>query len=683
MLRSQPVPRPPQVAIYCRVSTEEQKRRQSPIQTQLEVCYAECRRQFDAGAFAAQEYVDEGFSGTLGRVEADGNGRGRPAYSQMLQEIATGQLTHVVVQDLDRLARDELEVARHQVLVVTPGRTFDPAVPDDRMMIGMRAVMSAHQPRQTAVKVKQGLAHRARCGYPPTSRVGYGWRSQRRDEYAEGEKRGIEPVPEEGRWVVAIKDLYLRGWGVSKITRHLNEVRAPAPLGNRTWTTYAVRRILFSPVHAGLVSIPNPEEGEARHARGAHFDKRYYDPETFQAILERKTRASRRRNPGVSRGYFLSGALRCAECGRALVAATHAFARYYQCPRGWANGSPDCRGVMLRAEEVEPAALQYLRTVVDTPEFASLSRGELEALLGSDEANVDARLCEIEKQQRVLERQLDWLVEQTATQPGLRSRFHRKCEAWQEQHAALQQEAERLRHRLTQRDRRAQEAERVRELLAGFDVVWAALDHDERREMANLLLETAVVQRGEGEAIVQFKAPFLPGQESRFSARQWSKRPNGGPLSLTPRECEALFLRGEGLSLSQIAERWGTGSTAPAVCSSRALRKLGVKTVYDALDLCGDRIRRIAQSLPSDRRTGGRRANDELTPRERQLVQLIAGTPSSYAQIAGQSGLRPATVYSRVCMIARKLGVRGRAAIAACASRVEAEERVTASAAGT
>lgn len=663
-------PTRPQVGIYCRVSTEEQKRRQSPIETQRDVCRAECERLWGAGGYLGDEYVDEGFSGTLGR-EAGDNGRGRPAYLRLLQAIAAGTVTHVVVQDLDRLARDELEIAqlvndlaRHSVLIVTPGRQYDPASPDDRLLIGIRAVTSAHQPRQTAVKVKQGLSHRARSGYLPTGRVGYGWRLQRRDEYPEDGKRGIAPVPEEGRWVVTIKDLYLRGWGVTRIARHLNEQHAPAPRGVPTWTVWAVRSVLFSPVHAGLVTIPNPQGGELPHARGAHFDQRYYDPATFEAILERKTRAARRRNPGASSAFFLSGVLRCGACGRPLVAATHPKVRYYQCPRGWAAGVADCPGVMLRAEEIERATVDYFQRLVGTPEFAALARGELEHLLDDDGANLEKRLGEIDKRQRDLDRQMDWLIEQAARQPNLRARFDHKCAAWQAEQAKLQEEAGHLQARLANGERRVQDAQRVHVVLADFVTTWGALDCDERREMAHLLLETATADQGEGEVVVHLKAPFLPEQEVRLPMRHWAKRPRRGPLALTLRECEALHLRGQGLSHAQIAARWGTRPNASAVRLGKALEKLQVATVEEALELCGEHIAQRAQAVPPDRHTGGRRAGNALTARERELLPRIADTTVPYSRLAQQLGLAPVTVYAHAANILRKLGLADRAELA-------------------
>jgi DNA-binding CsgD family transcriptional regulator len=333
---------------------------------------------------------------------------------------------------------------------------------------------------------------------------------------------------------------------------------------------------------------------------------------------------------------------------------------------------------MFRADEIETAVLDYLHRLVDTPEFAVLARGELEQLLSDDGASLEARLGEIEQRQRELDRQMDWLIEEAARQPGLRARFDQKCAAWEEQRAALQQEAERLRQRLTQRESRIQEAQRVRVVLEDFARTWGALDCDERREMAHLLLETAVARQGEGEAVVQLKAPFLPEQEVRLPMRHWSKRPLHGPLALTTRECEVLYLRGQGLSHAEIAQRWGTRTNASAVRVGKALGKLGVTSVDEALDLAGDRIARVAQALPADRRTGGRRAEGGLTPREREFLPLLADLALTYGQIADQLGVRPTTATVYAVKIARKLGVQGRAGLAAAVGTEQAAEPGTA-----
>lgn len=333
---------------------------------------------------------------------------------------------------------------------------------------------------------------------------------------------------------------------------------------------------------------------------------------------------------------------------------------------------------MFRADEIEQATLTYLRQLVDTDEFAALARGELAQLLDDDGGHLEARLGEIANRQQELDRQIDWLIEEAARQPNLRSRFDDKCAARQAEQAKLQEEAGRLRERLAKSEVRVREAERVHTLLEDFGATWDALDCDERREMAHLLLETAAARQAEAEVSVRLKAPFLPEQEVCLPMRQWSRRPLHGPLALTIRECEVLYLRGQGLSNGEIARRWNTQDSAPAVRLGRALGKLGVTSVDEALDLAGDRITRVAQALPADRRTGGRRAEKDLTPREREFLPLLANLALTYGQVAEQMGVRPTTATVYTVKIARKLGVQGRAGLATAAGRQQAAEPGTA-----
>ncbi len=661
-------------AIYCRVSTEEQKQRQSPIDTQVAVCLAECDRVFGKGSYGSELYVDEGYSGTLPRKELD-RGKGyRPEYSRMVHDIAAGNITHLVCQAVDRLGRSESEIGHlcddledAGVLILTPGQQWDASNPEHHAFISMNTVWSAYQPRQTRVKVKQSLARRVRQGHLPTNKTLYGWRLQRPEEYPEGSKRHIEPVPEQGRWIRTIRDLYMRGWGSTKIMVYLNKHGAPSPGKHSLWTVANVRNVVFNCTHAGLVRLLDAGEDEPKLIQGKHFEKRYYQPADYDAIMERKKRASRRRFPGVSNSFFLSGTLRCSECERALVTVSSAPTRRYQCARGYKDGHLDCTGVSVRADAAEAAALAYVRSLVDTPQFQALARGEIEGLLAEDERDIEAKLAEIEKQRQNIERKLDWVIDQAANEPGLRARFEKTSATYTGQIAVIEEEARQLRGQVEHRGTRTRDAQKICDLLTRFDPVWETLAHDERREVVALLLESAIVSRGEGEVVVRLKAHFLPEEEARIPALQWQGRPAVGPMSLRPRECEALHLRSQGLTYRQIAQRWGTTISAPRVSVSNALRRLQVEALDDAMEMAGDYITRVVLSLAAERPTGGPRPREGLTPREQELLPWIVDTSLTYRAIARKLQVTDVTIRTHASNIARKLGVRGRRNIAEAA----------------
>ena len=85
------------VAIYARVSTEDQKERQS-IETQIEHAKQYCQRE---GYFIADFYCDDGVSGTIPFEE-------REAAKRLLREAREGKFKTVLVYKIDRIGRDNL-----------------------------------------------------------------------------------------------------------------------------------------------------------------------------------------------------------------------------------------------------------------------------------------------------------------------------------------------------------------------------------------------------------------------------------------------------------------------------------------------------------------------------------------------------------------------------------------------
>ena len=83
------------VAIYCRVSTEEQKERHS-IENQIEYAKEYCAKQ---GLLSHDYYLDNGISGTIPFKE-------RPEGKRLIKDAENGQFKTVVVWKIDRLGRD-------------------------------------------------------------------------------------------------------------------------------------------------------------------------------------------------------------------------------------------------------------------------------------------------------------------------------------------------------------------------------------------------------------------------------------------------------------------------------------------------------------------------------------------------------------------------------------------------
>jgi site-specific DNA recombinase len=129
------------VAVYLRVSTEEQKERQS-IQTQREFAERYCE-QHNLNAF--HFYADDGVSGTLPL-------HSRPEGRQILHDARLRRFDQLLVYKLDRLGREtrltldavaELESCGVRIKSMT--EEFDTATASGRLMLTLLSGFAAHE----------------------------------------------------------------------------------------------------------------------------------------------------------------------------------------------------------------------------------------------------------------------------------------------------------------------------------------------------------------------------------------------------------------------------------------------------------------------------------------------------------------------------------------------------------
>src|ERR1035437_9115054 len=129
------------VALYLRVSTEEQRERQS-IDTQREFG----SRYTDLHELRVhQVYADDGISGTVPLEK-------RPEGQRILQAARRGEFNQLLIYKLDRLGRDTrlilnavAELEKHGVRVRSMTEEFDTATATGRLMLTMLSGFAAHE----------------------------------------------------------------------------------------------------------------------------------------------------------------------------------------------------------------------------------------------------------------------------------------------------------------------------------------------------------------------------------------------------------------------------------------------------------------------------------------------------------------------------------------------------------
>jgi len=666
---------------YLRVSTGEQVQHGYGLDTQAQAVRDWCAREYGDRPYQLDIYRDEGISGRLGyQPPPSGRGKYRPGLGQVVERLRAGTVDVLVVYDLSRLYRDHLEGLKFTSEFFSegsPSRLVSVTEPVDlssiegEMSLDMFLAAAAYFRKQTARKVRHGLAQRRLAGYA-TGKLPYGWRGTKA---ANGGRPGIEPLPEQIQWVQEAFRLVLAGHGTRQIAQELNTRAAPTGAKDLNWTAQRVRRLLTQPMHAGLI-----RDGEGTR-RGAHWEQRIVEPEEFkrlQALLR-----GRYRERHTYRGKELQvlwKLARCGDCGRPVTVIHAGGKPHYHCQGALqaageaepgsaapSSGAPAdgriCRGWTKSAALIERRLLRLLGEAVQTPEFRRLARREArDVVLNRDRRQATRRLQEQERARRENRSQQERLL-QAFTLAALNEEvFAERQQTLAEAQSRLDEEITRLRGRTE--SRKSQEAllEQVLGVLPELDRIWADLPADERRQLVANLTEFVVLERlGHGRLRLRVKVHYLREWEANLgNARSREMGGKMGVEHLTQRELALLYWVDQGKSIPEIAELWQAARSGLYCLRRSILARLEVARMRDAVRQARQRLREEQDRLPLLEVSTGCRGYAGYRPRreqrQEQALRLFA-EGSSRAEAARELGLSLETVRVYEWRIRQRYGV--------------------------
>jgi site-specific DNA recombinase len=347
------------VAIYARVSTEEQRERQS-IETQLEQAHRFCDYQ---KLPIYRIFADNGISGT---VPLDR----RPEGSQILADARLGKFDQLLVYKLDRLGRETrlilnavADLEKLGVRVRSMTEEFDASSATGKLMLTLLSGFASHEREVIRERSVAGTNRVAGTGAWMGGIVPYGYRKA-------GEKR-------EARLVISNEIIAASGISESDVIRliyrlgaverrscfyiadRLNEQRVPCAYqrddrlllrGKRKqrtsgiWRPSRIRNIIANTTYKGLHQFgkrtSNTNRPLIERIVPAIVDDKTWDK--AQANLRAHQLYSRR---NASHEYLLRGLIKCACCGLTFCAVTNLRRNgkrehYYRC-----NGKQLARGL--------------------------------------------------------------------------------------------------------------------------------------------------------------------------------------------------------------------------------------------------------------------------------------------------------------------------------------------------
>jgi site-specific DNA recombinase len=626
MLKARPnEPEMPRVAIYTRVSSEEQVKNHYSLNDQRTLCYEKLNHLYGENLYVARVFEDPACKGRWGLYDPHSPRRKhRPQLTLMHDAFKRGEFDVICVYKMNRLWRKAASgdflldyfVPHGLTRVISCTESIDISTASGRFQLNIAAAVGAYEAEQLGEWVSDALQQRKRDGYKIG--VPFGWRAET-DEEKQGKRRGIRPRPEQAKVVAEMAERACNHESLRMIARWLNRSGIPTSRRGVRWTTSVVKRILLNPTHAGLVSALSPE-GEEVLIPGAHEAYRFYDPERYHQMVGLLTA-----NKGTSVGYasspehLLGGLLRCGHCGRRVNGrmVKRLKARIYRCSTGAAESIPECMRNSERAEAIENLILSELRGLAAD-----------QSVLDRAEANVRSLLSRQDDQDAEEERQLRKRLGQLWTNYRHWSdqRTDGKCEedefdfhvqAFRHDKAEVEARIREIESQRSLVESRDALLKRAREWLSDFGNLWQSLPMSKRREALLSLVEEAAMWRlDDGRTEVRFRLRGFP-EMVRYAGRlKSSDRPETGLESLTPRQQVGLYWYSQKPDRAFVAKKMGVKWQCANGTLWKAYTQLGCTSPEEAWAVAKEFIIGNLDWLPLK----GRARREEATPRDAPLL---------------------------------------------------------------
>lgn len=370
------------IAIYVRVSTEEQAEEGFSIQAQLETLRGYAKQQ---RYLIHEEYIDEGVSGKSINK--------RNALKRMLEDAKKGLIQEVIVWKINRISRNQLDLLqivdilhKHDVAFRSYSENFETETPMGRFALQMMGSVAELERNTIVDNVKMGMKQRAKQGkWNGGSVLGYksveleGSTQRRRKETR------LEIVESEANIVRMIYEKYANGQGFKAIANALNHLHYKTKRDG-TFSVTTVKGILSNPIYIGKIRFNKQEDWNSKRRKGTNSAPIIVDGEHEPIILaeiwekvQTLYNAKCKKPTRVFHGSFpFTGVMRCPMCSHGMVAhrATRKnkngeikYTLYYQCGQFANKGTAVCRANSVRADYAEKEIMSRIQKTLMYPQL--------------------------------------------------------------------------------------------------------------------------------------------------------------------------------------------------------------------------------------------------------------------------------------------------------------------------
>ena len=273
--------RPREIAIYARVSTEQEEQINA-LENQIKWFDDQLKIHPNWSVENTHYYIDKGISGTQAKK--------RPAFLKMIEDAKKGEFDLIVTREVCRFARnvvDTLVVTRdlknYGVEVYFIQDSIWTMDGDGELRLSLMATLAQEESRKISERVKAGFQVCKEKGvlFGAGNILGY---DRVNDTYVRNE--------EQAETVTMIYDLYLEGNGCLKIAHILTERHRKNASGIVKWTSVTVDRILKNKTYTGKCPYNKSRSNNyLEQKRINNLDPSTYDYRegNFKAIISDET----------------------------------------------------------------------------------------------------------------------------------------------------------------------------------------------------------------------------------------------------------------------------------------------------------------------------------------------------------------------------------------------------------
>jgi DNA invertase Pin-like site-specific DNA recombinase len=344
---------------YCRISSDPNDKREG-VTRQRDDITALCEIK---GWDLVEFYTDNDRSAS--------NGKDRPEWDRLLEDVKAGAVDAIAAWDQDRGWRmmSELEDLRkfftslgREVRFATTGQgDIDLYSPTGVMMAQMKTLVSEHEIAMMRVRMRRAAKQRAENGIPKWKRA-FGYLDDTH-----------QPDPRTAPLIVAAYRAMVAGESLSAIANAWNAAGMVTPTGMQ-WSTTRVSEFLRNPRNAGLRAHTTTGPDGRPHTEivgPGNWPALVDEPLWHAAIqsLQSRTHGNQGQRRTI-RKHRLTGSMRCGKCGD-LMGGMRTNTKQI------AYGCRGCRGVAIRASDIEPLVLGIVGGRLAKPDAVDLLKAEI------------------------------------------------------------------------------------------------------------------------------------------------------------------------------------------------------------------------------------------------------------------------------------------------------------------